>query len=415
MVSEYAYTPWGGRILLSGVNITDRGYTGHEHLSPFGDDTNSGFCLINMNGRIYDPVLARFLSPDPYVQSPDFTQSFNRYSYCSNNPFKYTDPSGNSIIAAILIGATINLVSQIIAGNVSNFGDAYLAFNIGALGGLAGAGAGAAISSVIGGSIGAIGGAAVGAAGGTAGGFVGGAGNAWFNGSNFGDGLVAGLKGAGIGALTGGVIGGVSGGIYSAEHGGDFWTGEGAKFEMIAPIDTKSDYVKIGDDMQYSNSYAKKFSDNNFDLQPIGVKKLIADGSMPAGYKSRGDYFTNANKIKGLAPGAKKVLGVTEYLGIKERMSNVYIAKAAFISKEQLYLTMGHEYIHAGLFKVGGIKGSDKAHASIYDWQYKQAKMWNWNAAHYQKLSNTYAPFRDAMYDYYLNKIGMQIISSKPY
>ena len=94
MVSEYAYTPWGGRILLSGVNITDRGYTGHEHLSPFGDDTNSGFCLINMNGRIYDPVLARFLSPDPYVQSPDFTQSFNRYSYCWNNPFKYTDPSG---------------------------------------------------------------------------------------------------------------------------------------------------------------------------------------------------------------------------------------------------------------------------------------------------------------------------------
>ncbi len=53
MVSEYAYTPWGGRILLNGVNITDRGYTGHEHLSPFGDDTNSGFCLINMNGRIY--------------------------------------------------------------------------------------------------------------------------------------------------------------------------------------------------------------------------------------------------------------------------------------------------------------------------------------------------------------------------
>lgn len=115
MVSEYAYTPWGGRILLSGVNITDRGYTGHEHLSPFGDDTNSGFCLINMNGRIYDPVLARFLSPDPYVQSPNFTQSFNRYSYCWNNPFKYTDPSGeltwNDVIAGISFvgGIAINI------------------------------------------------------------------------------------------------------------------------------------------------------------------------------------------------------------------------------------------------------------------------------------------------------------------
>ncbi len=64
----------------------DRGFTGHEHLY--------GFNLINMNGRVYDPVVSRMLSPDNYIQSPDFTQSFNRYSYCVNNPLKYTDPSG---------------------------------------------------------------------------------------------------------------------------------------------------------------------------------------------------------------------------------------------------------------------------------------------------------------------------------
>ncbi|GHT17571.1 hypothetical protein FACS189429_1920 [Bacteroidia bacterium] len=91
--TAYAYTAWGGRIKLSGTDITDRGYTGHEHLTAF--QTADGFTLINMNGRVYDPVLARFLSPDPYVQAPDFTQSFNRYSYCLNNPFKYTDPDGN--------------------------------------------------------------------------------------------------------------------------------------------------------------------------------------------------------------------------------------------------------------------------------------------------------------------------------
>ncbi|OJX87699.1 MAG: hypothetical protein BGP01_00020 [Paludibacter sp. 47-17] len=45
LVNEYTYTPWGGRVLLSGVNITDHGYTGHEHLTPFRDDSNSGFCL----------------------------------------------------------------------------------------------------------------------------------------------------------------------------------------------------------------------------------------------------------------------------------------------------------------------------------------------------------------------------------
>jgi len=77
--------------------LFDRGFTGHEHLPQFG--------LINMNGRVYDPFLARFLSPDPYVQAPDYSQNFNRYSYCVNNPLKYTDPSGNFfLIDSYLIG-----------------------------------------------------------------------------------------------------------------------------------------------------------------------------------------------------------------------------------------------------------------------------------------------------------------------
>jgi RHS repeat-associated protein len=66
--------------------FADRGLTGHEHLEEFE--------LINMNGRVYDPMLGRFLSPDPNIQLPDFSQSFNRYAYCLNNPLRYTDPSG---------------------------------------------------------------------------------------------------------------------------------------------------------------------------------------------------------------------------------------------------------------------------------------------------------------------------------
>ncbi len=64
----------------------DRGFTMHEHLSAFK--------LINMNGRMYDPVMSRFLSPDPIIQFPENSQSYNSYSYVLNNPLKFTDPSG---------------------------------------------------------------------------------------------------------------------------------------------------------------------------------------------------------------------------------------------------------------------------------------------------------------------------------
>jgi RHS repeat-associated protein len=69
--------------------LTHRGFTGHEHY-PY-------LKIINMNGRLYDPVIARFFSPDNFVQLPEFTQSFNKYSYCLNNPLHYTDPSGQFI------------------------------------------------------------------------------------------------------------------------------------------------------------------------------------------------------------------------------------------------------------------------------------------------------------------------------
>ncbi len=75
---------WSGE--YNGTLMFDRGFTGHEHLM-FGQ-------LINMNGRMYDPIMSSFLSVDNYVQAPDFSQSFNRYAYCLNNPLRYTDPDG---------------------------------------------------------------------------------------------------------------------------------------------------------------------------------------------------------------------------------------------------------------------------------------------------------------------------------
>ncbi len=78
------------------------------------------FGLVNMNGRLYDPTLGRFLSPDNYVQEPGNSQSFNRYSYCLNNPLKYTDPSGelfgidDAILAGAIFGAAMNMTHSML-------------------------------------------------------------------------------------------------------------------------------------------------------------------------------------------------------------------------------------------------------------------------------------------------------------
>lgn len=112
-VFDATYDAWGRQTVTLNTICLHRGYTGHEMMGEFG--------LINMNrrslarsgesnGRVYDPTLGRFLSPDNYVQAPDNSQSFNRYSYCLNNPLKYTDPSGElawfvPVIAGAIIGA----------------------------------------------------------------------------------------------------------------------------------------------------------------------------------------------------------------------------------------------------------------------------------------------------------------------
>lgn len=93
VVEVLSFDPWGQRRDAStwtpSSNVPssiDKGFTGHEHLDEVG--------LIHMNGRVYDPVIGRFVSADPFIQSPKDLQSYNRYSYVLNNPLSLTDPTG---------------------------------------------------------------------------------------------------------------------------------------------------------------------------------------------------------------------------------------------------------------------------------------------------------------------------------
>ncbi|XXY12321.1 RHS repeat-associated core domain-containing protein [Sorangium sp. So ce216] len=94
-VERLHYEPFGRRIDADGKalgasrsekNEVRHGFTGHRHDEELG--------LIDMRGRLYDPSLRRFLTPDPFVTAPLWGESYNRYSYVMNDPVNLVDPTG---------------------------------------------------------------------------------------------------------------------------------------------------------------------------------------------------------------------------------------------------------------------------------------------------------------------------------
>lgn len=227
-IQELSYDAWGN--LRSPVNhivyasgkapelFLGRGYTGHEHLPLFG--------LINMNARLYDPLIGRFLSPDPYVQLPDNLQSFNRYTYGMNNPLCYVDQNGEFwwFVAAAAIGGFANLVCN--WDNIDNLGQGLAYFGVGAFAGVAGLAAGGAAAAALGPIAGFAGGSVVGMASGAVSGFVLGGGNALVGGASFGEAFEKGMVGFFSGGLTGGITGGLTSGFTSYMQGKNFWNGD---------------------------------------------------------------------------------------------------------------------------------------------------------------------------------------------
>jgi len=264
VVQRYSFDAWGRRRNPDDWTYTSvptsylfsRGYTGQEHLDQFA--------LINMNGRMYDPVLGRFFSPDNFVQAPDFTQGFNRYAYCLNNPLVYTDPSGEfwHLIIGAAIGGIVNWATH--GAEFSWEGLGY--FGIGAAAGALGAGVGAGISSAMaGGSFGAgfIGssaamtattsfatGAAIGGGAGFSAGFTTGFGNGLMGGQNFGQALWSGTKDGLIGGASGALLGGLAGGIDAAADGRNFWHGGTRTVNVSLPI------PQVNQAGQYDCNYA---------------------------------------------------------------------------------------------------------------------------------------------------------------
>lgn len=57
--------------------------------------------LVNMNGRVYDPTIGRFMSADPFIHDVTNSQDLNRYSYVHNNPLSFVDQNGYGFFSKI--------------------------------------------------------------------------------------------------------------------------------------------------------------------------------------------------------------------------------------------------------------------------------------------------------------------------
>ncbi|WP_433627024.1 RHS repeat-associated core domain-containing protein [Chryseobacterium cucumeris] len=120
---NFTHLQIGSGAIITDKNIIDstsllveRGYTSHEHFAEVG--------IIHMNGRLYDPLLRRFLNADENIQDPYNTQNYNKYGYVFNNPLMFNDPSGEWIVesaflSAVIIGAMVASFSYTIMTSIS--------------------------------------------------------------------------------------------------------------------------------------------------------------------------------------------------------------------------------------------------------------------------------------------------------
>jgi RHS repeat-associated protein len=234
VLQRLAYDPWGKQRNPNGtdascgaitVSATTRGFTNQEQMP--------AACLVNLNARLYDPSIGKFMAADPVVGDLYVPNAFNRYAYVLNNPLSFTDPSGNNFFGS-LFGAILDIGVFFIAPELEGF----TLFGTATSGGLIATAATLNLESIgILAANGAIGG---GIAAGVSGGNV--LKGALFGGISAGvtfgvapqlglGGTITGeLTEAGVGRVTSAIIGtaiaqGAVGGILSVAQGGNFGSG----------------------------------------------------------------------------------------------------------------------------------------------------------------------------------------------
>lgn len=361
--------------------IVDRGYTNHEHFLEVG--------IIHMNGRLYDPLLRRFLNADENIQDPFNTQNYNKYGYVLNNPLMFNDPSGEayglgeSIIIAAAVAIFTSIATDYYLNRPINVGEMFqsvmmatmsaaVSFGVGSIFATA-AGGPTKIASAIGETW-----TIVAKAGAHAitqgtisymqgGKFLGGALSGSFASvSNDLLGLAVTKVGANNILRSDGFAlfnGAVSGGVGSVLGGGNFWMGAGQGL-IVTAFNYLAHKPKS---TEYNNKSLTKWARETF-----------------KGVEGASDVKVKTNKApKGRIYKEGKIYGKDSYgnftiheWGVQDG-NTLYISQHTYNQGMQwLYLVTGHELMHYSFDLLFPKVNAAYQHVTILDWQVKQLRAW---------------------------------------
>lgn len=233
---------------------------------------------------------------------------------------------------------------------------------------------------------------------GAASGFVGGGLNSTLSGGNF-------WQGAGRGALWGGVAGIATGSIVG---GIDYFgrVNDARQSLMAAGVDPNSSIPATDGDL--SNFVNKNPTLNELYGQAGQPKMSVASpDNIPSSYSLNSDGLL-VTPSGNLAGGVASPLYRTRDAITGSIKSEIIIAPKQFSKALKLYMTAGHELIHARDFYVGNIvswgnaftaKGftdnltaitNYRSEVSAHTWSYNTAKFDRFNASHYKNMINYY-------------------------
>jgi len=115
-LATYQYDAFGTLIQKTGNADNSITYAGYQY------DYETG--LYYLNARYYDSTTVRFLTEDTFRGRQNDPLSLNRYTYCHNNPIRYSDPSGqfifSALVASFIIGTVVGAVIEIVSQKITN-------------------------------------------------------------------------------------------------------------------------------------------------------------------------------------------------------------------------------------------------------------------------------------------------------